>query len=99
MKELQKIATEAAQKSPKSGRFESNINAKTWKLTSPEGKTYICRNLKLWGRNHCELFGMENTEDNAHRIASGLRQAKRGKIAATYKGWRAEIIKEKSPSK
>ena len=97
MSDLQKNATEAAQKSPNSGRFETNINAKTWRLISPEGKIYICRNLKLWVRNHCELFGMENTEDNAHRIASGLRQAKRGKIAVTYKGWRAEIITEKSP--
>lgn len=91
-----KLGTDAAKKSPKSGRFESNINAKVWKLTSPEGKIYICKNLALWCRNHCDLFGFDSTDYNAKIISSGLTNAKRGaqgnpKIPiSTYKGWRAE---------
>ena len=88
--------TEAAKKSPKAGRFETNVSAKIWKLTSPEGKIYICRNLKLWARGNCALFDCADTEQNVNKIAAGLKHAKRGgegkKTArcCTYKGWRAE---------
>ena len=92
---------EAAKKSPKSGRFETNVNAIVWKLTSPEGKVYICRNLRLWARNNCSLFGLDNTEESFKKIYAGLRHAKRGfegkKTAktCTYKGWKAEPGTEK----
>jgi len=83
--------TLAALKSPNSGRFETNINAKEWMLISPEGKKYYCHNLTHWARSHCELFGFDNTELNSRRVSSGLRGAKRGylgkKKTATYKGW------------
>lgn len=91
-----KLGTDAAKKSPKSGRFETNINAKVWKLTSPEGKVYICKNLSLWCRDHCDLFGFDATEHNAIIIRTGLTNAKRGAQgkptaqACTYKGWKAE---------
>lgn len=94
------LGTDAAKKSPKSGRFETNINAKIWKLTSPEGKVYICKNLTLWCRNNCALFGFDSTEQNAHRIRAGLTNAKRGAQGkqtvqtCTYKGWKAEDITE-----
>lgn len=94
MSKLQKLATAAALSSPKSGRFETNINAKYWKLESPDGKIYYCRNLRNWARQNCELFGMDTSEKNVNTITSGLRQAKRGKYVATYKGWRIEEIKE-----
>lgn len=91
-----KLGTDAARKSPKSGRFETNVNAKIWKLTSPEGKIYICKNLALWCRDHCDLFGVDITEHNAQIIRTGLTNAKRGaqgKLTAqtcTYKGWKAD---------
>lgn len=93
MSELQKKATAAALESPKSGRFETNVNAKTWRLTSPDGKIYECRNLNLWVRENCSLFGKEATEHNIRNIQSGLRQAKRGVQASTYKGWMVEEMK------
>ena len=70
--------TEAAKQSPKSGRFETNINAVIWKLTSPEGNVYICKNLHLWVRNNCSLFDLDETEENVQKIYGGLRHAKRG---------------------
>ena len=91
-----KLGTDAAKKSPKSGRFETNVNAKIWKLTSPEGKVYICKNLVLWCRNNCNLFGFDSTEQNARKIRAGLTHAKRGAQgkqtarSCTYKGWKAE---------
>ena len=94
MTSLQQLGTEAAKSSPNSGRFETNVNAKTWRLKSPEGKEYICRNLNLWVREHCSLFGEEPSDHSFNKIRSGLWQAKRGVQASTYKGWRAEIIEE-----
>lgn len=39
--------TEAAKKSPNSGRFESNVNAIDWHLISPEGKHYCFHSLNF----------------------------------------------------
>ena len=63
---------------------------KIWILTSPEKKQYICKNLRAWAREHCSLFGLDISEENAQKIAGGLSQAKRGKSVATYKDWTAE---------
>ena len=93
--------TEAAKKSPKSGRFKTNVNAKIWKLVSPEGNTFVVKNLTLWARENCALFGVESTEENAFRIMAGLKHAKQGADGKryaqtiTYKGWRAETGTEK----
>lgn len=93
--------TEAAKKSPNSGRFETNVNAIIWKLTSPEGKVYICKNLHLWVRNNCSLFGLDETDGSVQKIYAGLRHAKRGfegketTKTCTYKGWKAEPGTEK----
>lgn len=94
MSELQKKATAAALESPKSGRFETNVNAKTWRLTSPDGKIYECRNLNLWSRENCELFGEKQTESSAKKISGGLRMAKNGVRASSYKGWKVEETEE-----
>lgn len=91
MSGIQAAGTEAALNSPKSGPFETNVSAKDWILTSPDGKVYRCRNLNLWVREHMDAFGVEPTKKNFHRVQSGLRQAKRGKQASTYKGWKAEL--------
>ena len=37
----------------------TEANTKIWKLTSPEGRIYICKNLALWCRNNSILFGFE----------------------------------------
>lgn len=97
MKILQKAGTEAAKRSPKSGRFTTNINAVDWHLVSPEGVHYEFHSLNYWAREHCALFGFETNERNAMRIVAGIQNAKRatlGKISSeqrpclTYKGWR-----------
>lgn len=94
MAELQVLATEAAKKSPKSGRFPSNINAKRWHLVSPDEKEYKFRSLNCWVRENCrELFGCEPDSRECRNIQNGLACAKRGSLGgsypcSTYKGWR-----------
>ena len=93
--ESAKKATAAAQKSPLSGRFETNINAKEWVLMDPTGKTYKCTNLRNWIRNNIKLFtDIENAEDDqkiVDRISHGLGTAKKntiaGKSGTTWYGW------------
>lgn len=91
-KNLQK-GTEAAMKSPKAGKFETNVGAKDWHVISPEGKHYKFRNLQNWARNNCSLFYVDETEENALKIAKGLQHAKAGELGrdfahtSKYKGW------------
>lgn len=93
--ESAKKATAAAQKSPLSGRFETNINAKEWVIMDPTGKTYKCTNLRNWIRNNIELFtDIENAADDpkiVDRIYHGFSTAKRntiaGKSGTTWYGW------------
>lgn len=97
MTELWKNAIEAAAKSPKSGRFETNASAIDWHLISPEGKHYKFHSLQFWLRENCrELFGCEPDSKQFNNVRSGLANAKRamlGKISpnqrpcCTYKGW------------
>lgn len=93
MSSLQKIATEAALESPRSGRFETNINAIDWHLISPDGKHYYIHSLQNWLReNGLELFGCNPDSREFENVRSGLSGAKRamlgGKYACTtYKGW------------
>lgn len=86
---------ESREKLKKLGRTEnlkkgSEATEKIWILVSPEGKRYVCKNLRAWTREHCDLFGLDTSEENAQKIAGGLSQAKRGKSVATYKDWTAE---------
>ena len=92
--ELQKIGVEAAKASPKSGRFETNVNAMDWHLVSPDGKHYFMHSLKNWLRNNCEeLFGCQPDTDEFRNVYSGLTAAKRAALgkgsygSVTYKGW------------
>ena len=52
MTALQKTGTEAALKSPRSGRFETNVNAVDWHLVSPDGKHYQFHSLMHWLREN-----------------------------------------------
>lgn len=97
MSKLQKIATNAAKSSPKSGRFKTNVNAIDWHLISPSGKHFYFHSLNFWLRENCiEFFGCEPDSKEFKNVASGLRGTKRasmGKISpgqrpcSTYKGW------------
>lgn len=84
-----------AQKGPKSGRFETNVNAKNWHLVSPNGKHYHFHSLNHWLRQNClELFGCEPDSREFANIRSGLSGAKRAVLgknygSCTYKGWQA----------
>ncbi len=90
---IQPVAVEAAKNSPKSGRFETNINAKDWHLISPDGKHYFFHSLNLWLRkNGYELFGCQPDSREFRNIRSGLAGAKRGRMGknygcCTYRGW------------
>ena len=86
--------TDAAKKSFRSGRFETNINAIDWHLISPEGKHYHFHSLNFWLRENCrELFGIEPDSREFLSARSGLSGAKRAMLGGrygctTYKGWR-----------
>ena len=85
--------TDAAKKSPKSGRFETNVNAKEWHLISPDGKQYFFKSLNFWLReNGKQLFGCEPDSREFANVRSGLSGAKRAMLggkygSVTYKGW------------
>lgn len=83
--------TPAAQNSPKGGRFDTNASAKSWTLTSPDGRQFTCINLNNWIRTHADLFGMEPTDDNVRRVSAGFRVIKRNiklnRGGQIYKGW------------
>lgn len=97
MTALQEIAVNAAKNSPKSGRFETNINAVDWHLVSPDGVHYKFRSLNYWLRQHChDFFGCEPDSREFNNVRSGIAQVKRsmlGKVSKnqrpgyTYRGW------------
>ena len=96
--ELQKSATDAAKKSPKSGRFTTNVHAIDWHLVSPDGKDYYFHSLNFWMRENCkELFGFEPDSKQFYNAVSGLERVKRSMLGKlpdgqrpgySYKGWR-----------
>lgn len=56
---------DTAKRSPKSGRFETNVNAKEWHLVSPEGKHYQFRSLNCWPEKMAENYlGVIQTQGN-----------------------------------
>lgn len=89
-----RMGTPAAQRSPKSGRFETNISAQHWIAKSPEGVTYEFTNLMLWAREHTDLFGKPAGDRSARQIAGGFYTAKRaiegkpGQRTPSYMGWK-----------
>ncbi|OOR90252.1 hypothetical protein B0181_04965 [Moraxella caviae] len=98
----QELATAAAKISPKSGRYETNVNAKRWLIISPSGQRFEFSNLQHFVRNHPELFakadtvwkrqgGKRGTGGEYCNASNGLAQAARLNIG--WKGWQAKIIK------
>ena len=86
--------TAAAQRSEKSGRFDTNINAKHWALISPAGEIIEVDNLRNWARANCDLFCKLSSDKSADQIAKGFYRVKRallGKVdvrpCITYFGW------------
>lgn len=100
-KELQQKATEAAKKSPISGRFKTNRNAKDWHLISPEGEHFYFHSLSFWLReNGKTFFGCEPDSREFQNVRSGIGGAKRAMMGkkyncTTYKGWKVIPVERK----
>lgn len=99
----QPIATEAAKHSLKSGKFESNIHAKCWRLTREDGKFWEFSNLYHFVRTNPELFlpndviwkrqgGKRGTGGEYCNATAGLNNVSAGK-AKRWKGWNIVQIK------
>lgn len=98
-----KKGTPASQKSPKSGRFETNVSAKEWTIISPFGVEYKCRNLNEFIRKNPELFDIDGSESEWRRVRAGFstikRNTKLGKRGQSYYGWTVEIPKNEKENK
>ena len=83
--------TEAAMKSPKAGRFETNSSAKSYTIMSPEGQEYTVTNLMNWIRENIHLFSDDNSDEAVNRVARGfytiVRNTRLSKRGQRYKGW------------
>ena len=83
------LGTPAARKSPVSGPFETNRNAKEWVLVSPDGKVYEARNLSLWLREHADM--LDGTPEQARCGLAQVKRSTEGKTKRTvgsWKGWK-----------
>lgn len=103
-----RMGTAAAQKSPIAGRYVTNQEAKIWILVDPVGQEYVVRNLRLWAREHTELFGKPPGDRSSDQIAAGFRaiaQTLKGNRGApgkrsgslTYKNWTLKGLPEEPP--
>lgn len=103
-----RMGTAAAQQSPVAGRFETNQEAKIWILVDPSGQEYVVRNLRLWAREHTDLFGKPPGDRSADQITAGFRaivQTMKGNRGApgkrrgamTYKAWTLKSLPEEPP--
>lgn len=97
-------ATEAAKISLKSGKFETNIHAKKWRIISPKNQIFIVRNLYQFVRDNGDLFlpkdiifkrqgGKRGTGGEYCNATQGLRQA--ASSGGTWKGWTCTKIEGK----
>lgn len=103
-----KLGSAAAQRSPISGRFETNQEAKIWTLVDPHGVEIVVRNLLLWARENTERFNKPPGDKSAKQIVAGIRaiaQTLAGKRGApgkprgslTYFGWTLKKLPEEPP--
>lgn len=93
----QPLATEAARKSLRAGKFETNIHAKRWRLTRENGRFWEFTNLYHFVRTHTELFlpndtiwkrtgGKRGTGGEYCNATAGLLNVYYGKTKK-WKGW------------
>ncbi|MBU3173344.1 hypothetical protein [Clostridium estertheticum] len=73
---------------PLTGPFETNINARAWKIQAPDGQIYECRNLKLWLREHENMLDgtVAQAWDGISKIKYTM-QGKRKNKSYQWKGW------------
>lgn len=82
-------AQKAAIISPNSGKFETNVRAKSWVIQSPDGTVYNINNLILWAREHADIL-----PGTPKQFAFGIRtvkqslQGKKQRGCYQYKGWK-----------
>jgi hypothetical protein len=65
------------------------MHAKEWVIQSPDGKTFRCRNLKLWLREHEDMLEgtVKQAWDGITKIKYSM-QGKRKNMSHQWKGWR-----------
>ena len=82
-------AHEVAKTHPLTGRFETNMHAKNWKIQSPAGEIFECRNLKNWLREHEDMLDgtVAQAWDGISKIKYSM-QGKRKHPSGQWKGWR-----------
>lgn len=99
----QPLATEAAKASPRSGKFETNIHAKKWKVTTPDNKIFIVRNLYQFVRDNKHLFlpddvvfkrqgGKRGTGGEYCNATSGLIYAASKRGRGRWKDWQCQQL-------
>lgn len=90
-----KKGTQAAMASPKAGRFETNVSAKSWILISPSGERYECQNLMCFIRKNPQLFDIDGCDEEVNRVAAGIRTIKgnmrHNRRGHSYHGWTLEL--------
>lgn len=106
--EYQQIATAQAKKSPKSGRFETNIKAKTWVVLDPNNQQYEFTNLLHFVRQNPHLFEPNDViwRKKANGVewclaASGIGGlARQSNPPTNWKGWKLiSVIKSNNKDK
>lgn len=75
-------------KSSNTGRFETNMHAKKWILTAPNGTVYKFKNLSLFIRNNPELFNTDGNDESVSKIVKALSGAK--SKGQRWHGWIAK---------
>ncbi|MCB2308883.1 hypothetical protein LGL08_20640 [Clostridium estertheticum] len=73
---------------PLTGPFETNINARAWRIQAPSGEIFECRNLKLWLREHEDMLDgtVAQAWDGITKIKYTM-QGKRKNKSHQWKGW------------
>lgn len=80
---------EGLKNSPRTGRFETNMHAKRWILTSQNGTVYRFKNLSMFIRNNPELFDIAGTDGDVSKIVKQLSY-----IRNSNRKWHGWTIRE-----
>lgn len=106
--EYKKIGAESAKKSPNSGRFETNLKAKTWTVLDPNNQQYTFTNLMHFVRENPHLFDPADVvwrkKKNGVewcRASSGIAVlARKSNPPSNWKGWKLiSVIKSNDKDK